>query len=143
VIAARGSGCLTTGFDGVADGAAHNTMFSHRHSVEQPMGDGELTARAGAAGKSGCEELCCREREPSRYVASRGGDSRAAGRHGDRLPRCLLGLQAAGGVENQQGAARLGNRGAMLKKGKVQGGLDHGRKKVWAAQGRRAPCCPA
>jgi hypothetical protein len=80
----------------------------------------------GLQGKSGCEELRCREREPSRGVAPRGGDSRAAGRHGDRLLLCLLGLQAVGGVENQQGAARLGNRSAMLKKGKVQGELDHG-----------------
>ncbi|ONM53271.1 hypothetical protein ZEAMMB73_Zm00001d019570 [Zea mays] len=67
----------------------------------------------GLQGKSGCEELRFREREPSRDVATWGGDNRAAGRHGDRLLLCLLGLQAAGGVENQQGAARLGNMGAI------------------------------
>jgi hypothetical protein len=67
----------------------------------------------GLQGKSGCEGLRCREREPSRGVAPWGGDRRAARRHGNMLLLCLLGLQAVGGVENQQGAARLGNRGAM------------------------------
>jgi hypothetical protein len=55
-----------------------------------------------------------REGASSRAAALEREGVPCAGRHGDRLLLCLLGLQAAGGVENQQGAARHGDREECL-----------------------------